>query len=32
MVGMDQAMPVTNGTPGLESTKIFMFWVMFDSE
>lgn len=32
MVGMDQAIPVTNGTPGLESTKIFMFRVMFDSE
>lgn len=32
MVAMDQALPVINRTPGLESAKIFMFWVMFDSE
>lgn len=32
MMGMDQALPVINRTPGLENAKIFIFWVMFDSE
>lgn len=32
MVGMEQALPVINRTPGLENAKIFMFWVKFYSE
>lgn len=32
MMGMDQALPVINRTPGLENAKIFIFWIMFASE
>lgn len=32
MLGMDQALPVINRTPGLENAEMFIFWVMFDSE
>lgn len=31
IVGMDQALPTINRTPGLENAKIFMFWVIFVS-